>query len=48
MKHFIYFKFGRVYFEKVYELYGDYGTAQDFLECLNKQYNCKLIMCEVL
>lgn len=47
MKHYFIFKYGRVFFEKVYEMYSDKDTALNFLESLQKQYNCSLLLCEV-
>lgn len=47
MKHYLFFKYGRLYFMKVYELWGDYESAKDFRSGLSKQYGCPIILCEV-
>lgn len=48
MKHYYFFKFGRIYFEKIYELYGDIETAKDFQIALSKQYETNIILMEVI
>lgn len=48
MKHFLFFKYGRIYFEKIYELWGDYETALNFQKSLSKTHNYPVIMCEVI
>lgn len=48
MKHYFIFKYGRIYFEKVYELHSDDKTAKEFTRILSKQYGCPLICCEVI
>lgn len=48
MKHYLYLKYGRYFMEKVYELWSDRSTALEFQSALSKQYNCKIMLVEVI
>lgn len=48
MKHFIYFKYGRTFWEKVYEYFGDLDTARGFQQSLSQNYKQVIMLVEVL
>lgn len=48
MKHYVIFKYGRTFWEKMYDYYGDLDTARKFQRALSDSYHCTLILVEVI
>lgn len=48
MKHFVYFKYGRIFWEKIYEYFGDLKTARDFQKSLTQSYGQVILLVEVI